>query len=399
MGRVCGRLRAVAVGLIACVALVPAFGGRGCAVAAPAAADTAKADTVKTDAASAIDSARRRVAGGDLSGAIEELAVYVAAHPKQLEPARYLGDLYYRASNVSAAESTYRAILKFAPDDRETHDRLGGIYAAQDRSDDAIAQFQASLPFASAYGHLVDVHRRIGDLPQFERSYREAADSAPFDAGAQYALGAVLRAEHRPSDAVQYLVRALNLSPRSCQTLSELGNAYLDLHEGDRAIGVLQRCLSMEPDDYPALVNLSSAYLEEGRDGDALPVVQHATRERPDQPEALVNLGYIEDDLGRWQNAMSYYLRAIALDPLDRDAYVDLGYDYSVHRLYALAEAALLKGLSVSPNDGRLHYLLASTYAEQGKRDLARAEYKRAAQSDEPEVARAANHDLVTFGG
>jgi tetratricopeptide (TPR) repeat protein len=386
-------LRAVAVGLIACVAFFPAFGGRARAVAAPV------AESTKTDAAGAVDSARRRVAGGDLDGAIQELAAYVATHSKQLEPARYLGDLYYRASNISAAESTYRAILKFAPDDRETHDRLGGIYAAQDRSDDAIAQFQASLPFASAYGHLVDVHRRIGDLPQFERSYREAADGSPFDAGAQYALGAVLRAEHRPSDAVQYLVRALNLSPRSCQTLSELGNVYLDLHQGDLAIGVLQRCLAMEPDDYPALVNLSSAYLEGGRDSDALPVVEHANRQRPDQPEALVNLGYIEDDLGRWQNAMTYYLRAIALDPLDRDAYVDLGYDYSVHRLYALAEAALLKGLSVSPNDGRLHYLLAATYADQGKRDLARAEYKRAAQSDEPEVARAANHDLVSLGG
>ena len=66
---------------------------------------------------------------------------------------------------------------------------------------------------------------------------------------------------------------------------------------------------------------------------------------------------------------MRYYLQAIAVDPLARDAYVNLGYDYQEEHLYALAEAAFLKGLSVVPNDGRLHYLLGLTYADQGKHD------------------------------
>ena len=344
-----------------------------------------------------MDTARRRVAGGDLAGATTELAAYVAAHPRTVDPARYLGDLYYRASNFNAAETTYLAILRYAPGDQMTHDRLGGIYAAEDRIDAAIAQFEASLPYASGYGHLVAVHRRLGDLDQFIREYRDAAEGDAFDAGPQYAIGAIYRAAHRPLEAIDYLSRALALGPGSCQTLSELGSAYIDLHQNSLAIDVLKRCLAMQPGNREALVNLSSAYIEDGRDADALPIVQEANREQPDNPDALVNLGCIEDDGGRWQSALSDYLKAVTVDPLDRDAYVDLGYDYASHRLYALAEAALLKGLSVSPGDGRIHYLLATTYADQGKRGLARAEYERAAGSDEPEIAHAASHDLAIF--
>lgn len=391
----CRRLRAFSIALVAGAALLAALSGSRCAaLAAPSSAVDQSSD--QSSDQTAVDSARRRVAAGDLAGATADLAAYVAAHPKTIEPARYLGDLYYRASNYAAAESTFRAILRYAADDQLTHDRLGGVYAAEDRTNDAIEQFEASLPTSSGYGHLVAVHRRLGDLDRFIEQYQSAADGMPHDPGAQYALGVILLAAHRPGDAVEFLIRALNLD-LTCQTLTEVGSAYLDLHEESKAIEVLKRCLAMQAGNRDALIDLSSAYIDEGRDADALPLVEQAHREQPDQADALVNLGYIEDDAGRWQVALSDYLQAVALDPLDRAAYVNLGYDYTAHGLYPLAEAALLKGLSVSPGDGRLHYLLAVAYADQGKRDLARTEYQRAASSDEPEVTRAASHDLAVF--
>ncbi|MDP9024945.1 MAG: tetratricopeptide repeat protein [Candidatus Eremiobacteraeota bacterium] len=345
----------------------------------------------------AVDSARKRVASGDLAGAIRQLALYVAAHPAEVPPARYLGDLYYRSSDLHAAERTYSAILRYAANDRETHNRLGGVYAAEDRVAEAIDEFQKSLPSGGAYGHLVDLHRRLGDLPQFENDYRRAVETSPSDAAAQYAFGAVLRAERKTTEAVFHLERALVLEPNTCATLSELGSAYLDLYRTRSAIDVLQRCLVMSPDDYSALINVGDAFIEQDDYARARSVIQHANRLRPDGAEGLIDLGYLEDVGRQWQSAVAYYLKAIAVDPLARDAYVDLGYDYDEHHLYSLAEAAFLKGLSISPADGRLHYLLGVTYAEQGKRELARAEYRRATASDEPEVAKAATRDLSTL--
>jgi Tfp pilus assembly protein PilF len=62
--------------------------------------------------------------------------------------------------------------------------------------------------------------------------------------------------------------------------------------------------------------------------------------------------------------------------------------------LYALAEAAYLKGLSIASDNGRLHYLLAQTYDEQGKIGLARDQFQAAARSPEPLIARAAKDEL-----
>ena len=364
---------------------------------AQSAPPTATVEARADDAASAVTRARKRVASGDLARAIAELATYVAAHPRDLEPARYLGDLYYRSADVAAAERAYRDILRVAPNDRETHDRLGGIYAARDRVPEAIEQFALSLPEVSAYGHLVELHRRAGDLDAFEGSVRRAAEAAPNDPGAVYALGTVYRAERRSELAARTLERALELAPRSCATLAELGSAYLDLDRTTDAVGVLRRCLDHEPDNYAANVNLGDALIDLRRFDDARRSFEHALAIRADGAEALVDLGYLEDVAGRWGPAIASYLRAINADPFTRDAYVDLGYDYHQHRLYALAEAAYLKGLSVAPTDGRLHYLLGATYLAQGKRELARDEYRRATSSDEPDIASAANRSLVAL--
>jgi tetratricopeptide (TPR) repeat protein len=103
------------------------------------------------------------------------------------------------------------------------------------------------------------------------------------------------------------------------------------------------------------------------------------------------DVGYLEDAAGDWKSAVSKYAAALAADPLQVAAYVDLGFDYSEHRFYTLAEAAYIKGLSVEPGNGRLHYLLAVAYNLEGKIGLAREQYRQAiAAKDDAAVARAA---------
>ncbi len=353
------------------------------------------ASNAKVDDTAAIDAARKRVADGDLKGAIATLAGYVTTHPHELGPARYLGDLYYRHADYAAAERTYKTILRDSPDDRQTHNQLGGVYAFEDRIPDAINEFTKSLPLPSAFEYLVDLHRRRGDLEAFVAPFRHDADERPNDVGAQLALGTLYHSLRRNQEAADYLQRALELEPRACPVLSELGSTYIDLARYDTAIDTLKRCLSIEPDNYSALVNLGDAYIALDNAAASRPLFEHANRLRPDGPEAIVDVGYLEDLDGHWQAAVADYLKALAIQPLSLDAYGNLGYDYDVHHLYPQAEAAYLKGLSVSPDDGRLHFLLGRTYAEQGKHDLALEQYRLAAHSDEADVAQAARQQLA----
>jgi protein O-GlcNAc transferase len=345
-----------------------------------------------------LDRLRAEAVNGHLDAAISELSDFVRLHPGLVAPARMLGDLYYRKPDVAAAERVYKAILARFPEDTETWNRLGGVYAAEDRVDDAIAAFNRSIPEPSAYPSLVALHRRRGDLAAFERQLAAEARSHPADEQTLLNYGNVLSAAHDHDGAIAVLRQALNLNVGldRCPALNDLANAYLDVRRADDAIPLLKRCLAVEPNAYFALVNIAVAHIYLDRYGAAREYLDRALRSRSDRPEVYVDLGYLEDMAQRWKSAVEYYQKALAVDPFSRDAYVDLGYDYDQQKLYPLAEAAFLKGLSVAPGDGRLAYLLANTYSEQGKIDLAKRQYQTAmADGNEQSVVQAARQALA----
>lgn len=343
-----------------------------------------------SDPQGAMQAARESVAGGDLPGAIKALALYVAAHPHEADPQRLLGDLYYRAGNLPMAEQTYRAILLYRPGDKETHNRLGAVYATENRIDDAIAEYERSLPGADSVPDLVRLHEIKGDLGTYEVERERLAFENPNDAEAQLELAKVYLATHRPELAVVYFRKALGDAPGSLLAMNGLGMAYMDERDYTDAITTFQSCRDEDLQNYPCTVNLGATYLEMNKLDDAGKILELAHRLQPEQPEALVNFGYLADSRDDWKGAIRYYLEALSVYPYSIDAYIDLGYEYESHKLYALAQQALVKGLSVDPRDGRLHFLLGETYADQGQDDLARAQFQLASQSDDPAIKRIA---------
>jgi len=350
---------------------------------------------VRADPSPALDAARAKVAAGDSGEALRDLRLYVPTHPEDSEAARFLGDLYFRVPDYRDAETTWKAIVARRPDDRETHTRLGSLYAVADRVSDAIGEFEKSLPTRSGFLGLVEQHRRQGDLDAFVAQYQRGADERPLDARAQSFYGSVLRAMHDYESAQHYFERAANLASKNCGALVDAGNNLIDLSRLADALGFLNRCLAIDANDYAANVDAGEAYVELHDDTAARPYFERALATKPDGSEALVDVGYLEDDRGKWKAAVNYYVRAMNAYPLESAAYIDLGFDYNAHELYSLAEAAYIKGLSVAPDDGRLHYMLAVTYNVQGKVGLARDQYRLAIASKEPVVVHAAQAELA----
>jgi tetratricopeptide (TPR) repeat protein len=363
--------------------------------ASPAPAPSTTAPAAAPDAALILDTARGKVAAGNTKGAIDGLAPYVAQHPEDAAAGRLLGDLYFRVPEYALAEKVWKAIVARSPDDRETHSRLGSLYAVQDRVSEAISEFQKSLPSRNGYAGLVMIHKRAGDLPQYIAKLQYATERNPFDAGAWTELGQARRSMRQYDSALEAFNRAVGIRPGSCTSRVDVANVLVDLHRVDPAIVHLKACLQNDAYFYPAVVNLGEAYLEKGDAATARPYLDRALSLRPEGTEALVDIGYVYDMKGDWKTAITYYNRAIRSDPMRPEAYIDLGYDYNEHRFFPLAEAAFIKGISVAADDGRLHYLLAVTYNLQGKIALARVEYQRAISSDEPDVARAAQAELA----
>ena len=306
-----------------------------------------------------------------------------------------LGDLYFRIPDYAKAERVWKAVLTIDASDKETHGRLGALYAAQDRINEAIAEFQLSLPNRSGYVGLVQMHKRAGDLQAYLAKLQTDTEQHPFDVARWSELGQAQRALRKYQAAYDAFIHVVNVRPSSCGARVDAANALVDLGRIDPAIVHLKACLAFDANYYPAVVNLGEAYLEKSDAATARPYLDRALALKPEGPEALVDIGYVYDMQNDWKTAITYYNRAIRADPMRPEAYIDLGYDYNEHRLFPLAEAAYIKGLAVAQDDGRLHYMLAVTYNVQGKISLAREQYRHAIASEEPVVVRLAQHELA----
>ena len=70
----------------------------------------------------------------------------------------------------------YEQLIARNPKDKQTHNRLGVVYATENRVDVAIVQFQNALPGTDSIRDLVLLHLRKGDLPVYQ-----AADASRCD--------------------------------------------------------------------------------------------------------------------------------------------------------------------------------------------------------------------------
>jgi tetratricopeptide (TPR) repeat protein len=346
-----------------------------------------------SDPQGAIRRARERIAAGDLNGAVNELEIYVAAHPSESEPLRFLGDLYYRQGKFDKAELVYQRLLHSNSHDKETHNRLGVVYATENRVDDAITQFNAALPGTDSVKDLVAMHARKGDLPMYRSEMEALARSQPTDADIQAEVGQIYAVLHQPGQAMMYYMRALDSDPSSLTAINGLGLSYLDTHAYREAETQFKRCLQLDPTNYTCENNLGATLLQMTQLDAATPVLTRAHQMEPERPEALVNFGYLADARNDWKRAVNYYVQATVVGPYLPEAYVDLGIDYEHYGLYPLAQSALLKGAAAAPQDGRIRYLLAVAYAAQGQRPLAIEQLKLAEQSMDPDVARIAQEE------
>ena len=375
-----------------------AFARAGTVIVNP---DRVEQDALPSNPIAAMQTARQRVASGDLDRAVRDLAGYVFYHPGEIGPERLLGDLYYRQGNLAKAESTYRHILTYAAGDKETHNRLGSVFATQNRIDDAIAEFNRSLPGTDSVPDLVRLHLIKGDFARYRKEREKAAEEYPSDAESQLELGQVYEAVHQPEMAIRYFKRALDADATSVAAMSGLGLAYLDESRLAEATTQFQQCLAKDSFNYACMNNLGATFLQGSRWNAAASILDSAHKLQPERSEALVNLGYLADSKGDWKRAIVYYVDAMTVYPYSPDAYIDLGYTYNVHGLYQLAQAALIKGLAVAPQDGRLHYLLGETYHREGNDALAKAQFTVAAGSEDldPDVKRLAQQRVATLNG
>jgi len=344
----------------------------------------------QSDPVGAINGTRELIAAGRMDQAIKHLETYVAAHPFEPAPRRFLGDLYFRTGALARAKFQYETLLNQNRNDKETHNRLGTVLAVENHIDDAIAQFNAALPGTESVDDLVALHIRKGDLASYKNEVDRMSQLNPTDPAIQGEVGQVYNAIHQPYAASIHFRRALDEDPKDLTSLNGLGLSLMAMYDYSEAIAQFKACVRVDPTVFQCQNNMAAAQLESRQLDLAKVSLDRAFHLAPERAETFVNYGYLADVQGDWQKAASLYAKAIDMYPYLREPYIDLAIVYEEHKMYPLAQAALVKGLAAVPDDGRMHFLLGKAYEGQGNRNDALAQFKLAAAGSDPDAARIA---------
>ena len=369
--------------IVASAALLLVAGLISGPAAAHSGATPAPTATASPTAASLLAQAQLDAASGRNQQARDEAAQAVSLDPMDFAALRLLGDVEYRLGHYQAAETAYKTVLAQDPNDRDLHNRLGGVYAAEGRTDDAIAQFKLSLPSQEGMINLVEVYKEEGRLKDLEAQDELDMDRAPSDDPiSRFELAAVLDAEKRYAEAISLYQQALAIRPDFMEAHNGLGIVYGEVGRYDDAITQYKLALSAQPRCFQCWNNWGVELINSGDPAGAIDKLNRSLAINKQFGTAYMNLGTAYDQQGDFQKAIELYQESIEFDPRSPDVYQNLGWDYFEHGFMNLAEAAYVKGLAINPRDARLHVVLGYFYQNRHQYQQAIDQYKLAMMYD-----------------
>ena len=174
----------------------------------------------------------------------------------------------YEAGEFALAEQHFRSALELAPGEAVLHNALGMSLAQQNRTDEAISAYQASMrldpALADAVYNLASAEHALGRLAEAEAAYRRAIDLDPRLLPAYRSLGALYAGRNEIDLAALTLERAAALAPADAWVRYDLGLVYLLQGEPDKARQQLQQAEALAVDaDLAAKVRQQLAALHQ----------------------------------------------------------------------------------------------------------------------------------------
>ena len=236
-----------------------------------------------------------------------------------------------KAGWYEQAEAAYLRAIEIQPLNGDAHRRLGMAYDANDEPDKALAALRRAVELEpgnhrnhQALGSFYHKHR--ADYREAVKHFAKAADLAPEEPVAHFALGSVYRSLGLFSDAERELRKALALGETPA-VLNVLGNVLMYQGREQEAVKYFSRALSWWPEEYLLWMNLGQAYRRlnlraeaERANRRALELVEAAMAKNPRSGYVRACLAYLCAWLGERRRAESEIAQALQLSPNDHDA-------------------------------------------------------------------------------
>jgi tetratricopeptide (TPR) repeat protein len=159
------------------------------------------------------------------------------------------------------------------PNDAEAWYFLGRAKYNENRFDEAISAFERSLALEprniKAQSNLGLSYAGLNRVPEAQGAFLKAiewqAGALRKDPEAYIGLGDLLVQQNRASEAVPYLLEAIQIAPRESRAREKLGSAYLNLNELAAAQEELESAVALDPRNSELHYLLGSVYRKQGQ--------------------------------------------------------------------------------------------------------------------------------------
>lgn len=212
--------------------------------------------------------ARAELAQGKSDAALEELRKALAIDPHNIDA------LYYLSFTARALlDQEYQRLYSMAPDFGRVHQLLAE--AALQAQNPTLAETEL-LKALAADSHLAEVNTELAELKRSQSKfdeaiayYTKAAERDPVNYDVAYGFGACYTYQQNYAKAIEWLRKAVAMSPDSVAGHFALGNALFQSGAIEDSIPELKATLRLQPRMKQAYFLLGRAYTKLGRRDEA----------------------------------------------------------------------------------------------------------------------------------
>ena len=234
------------------------------------------------------------VTGSAVAPAIREIAGLLSLDPGSPFAHFVMAAVAYRGGELGLAEKAFQRTLDLDPDRPVIRQYYGALLRDMGRLEESEQQLRIAVTQAPESDfmtriNLAETLTALGKNGEAEQALRHVLEREPHHAKAKAALGRVLVAEGRASEAVPYLEAAAQ--GKEPGALLDLAGAYLRLGEAAKAGEAAGRALARSPGHPWALALAGHALVLEGRHQEGLALLQRALAIGPRRAEVWRALG------------------------------------------------------------------------------------------------------------
>lgn len=255
---------------------------------------------------------------GESQKALSHYEAALRAKPGWLDAIEEYTNLLLKSNKVEQAEETVQNALKLNPDDVKMHTSMGNVYNRKSIYDNAEIEFKKALSgddeYTPALTGLAHSLEKQGKHEEAAETINKAQRLNPDDVGIIKQTAQVLLSANFLGAAYEKISRLWEINQNDPQTISLLGQYYIEKGEDSKVESCFDKIQSVAPEYKDVYRDWGARYAQKGDNQKAEQYLKTAIRQNPKDAESMVYLGDIYENQKKPEAALEMYKKARSAD-------------------------------------------------------------------------------------